>query len=42
MEAGALSTTRENSTIIERYPFDQLSSGELWYKLDLVAQGKYP
>jgi hypothetical protein len=41
MEAGALKTTRENSTIIERYPFEQLSSGELWYKLESIADGKF-
>ena len=41
MEAGTVKTTRENYTIIERYPFDQLTSGELWYKLDLNKDGKY-
>ncbi len=41
MEAGTLRTTRENSTIIERYPFEQLSSGELWYKLEPAKDGKF-
>lgn len=41
MEAGAVKTTRENSTIIERYPFEQLTSGELWYKLELKPDGKF-
>ena len=41
MEAGALRTTRENSQIIERYPFEQLTSGELWYKLEQIKDGKW-
>jgi hypothetical protein len=41
MEAGTLRTTRENYTIIERYPFEQLTSGELWYKLEPAKEGKY-
>ena len=41
MEVGTLKTTRENSTIIEGYPFEQLSSGELWYKLEQKQDGKF-
>ncbi len=41
METGTLRTTRENYRIIERYPFEQLSSGELWYLLESVADGKF-
>jgi hypothetical protein len=41
MEAGRLKTTRENYTIIEKYPFGQLTSGELWYKLELNPNGKF-
>jgi hypothetical protein len=41
MEAGTLRTTRESSKIIERYPFEQLSAGELWYKLEQKQDGKF-
>jgi hypothetical protein len=41
MEAGTLRTTRESSQIIERYPFEQLTYGELWYKLEPVGDGKF-
>jgi hypothetical protein len=40
MEAGALRTTRENYTIIEGYPFSQLTSSELWYKVGAAKDGK--
>lgn len=41
MKAGAVRTTREGYRIPERYPFEQLTSGELWYELDQKADGKF-
>jgi len=41
MQAGALRTTRENYTIIERYPFEQISTGELWYALEQKEDGRF-
>ena len=41
MESGTLKTTREGYKIPERYPFEQLTSGELWYKLEPVKDGKF-
>ena len=40
MESGTLKTTRENYTIIEGYPFAQLTSGELWYKVETSKNGQ--
>jgi hypothetical protein len=40
MEAGALKTTREHYVIPEGYPFVQLTSGELWYRIGITPQGQ--
>lgn len=41
MEAGTLRTTRESYTIIDRTPFERLTSGELWYKMEALSEGKF-
>jgi hypothetical protein len=41
MEAGTLRTTRESYLIPDKYPFEQLTSGELWYKLEPKPDGKF-
>ena len=40
MESGTLRTTRENYRIIEGYPFAELTSGELWYRIETSATGQ--
>jgi len=40
METGFLRTTREKYHIPENYPFEQLTSGELWYRLE-TKDGKF-
>ena len=41
MEAGALKTTREKYLVVDEYPFEELTTGELWYRLELDRTGKY-
>ena len=41
MQAGTLRTTRESFRIPERFPFEQLTSSELWYALEQKPDGKY-
>lgn len=41
MEAGTLRTTRESYRIPDRYPFEQLTSGELWYALEAAGEEKF-
>lgn len=41
MKAGTLKTTRENYMIPDQYPFEQLTSGELWYELEGKQDGKF-
>ena len=41
MEAGALRTTRESYRVPDKYPFEQLTSGELWYRLEQKPDGKF-
>lgn len=40
MKIGMIKTTRESYSY-EKYPFHQLTSGELWYELEDVGDGKY-
>lgn len=40
MQTGMVKTTRE-SYGFEKYPFKQLTSGELWYALEDMGDGKY-
>ena len=40
MESGTLRTTRESYKIIEGYPFAQLTSGELWYRVETSKDGQ--
>ena len=40
MKIGMIKTIRENY-FYEKYPFHQLTSGELWYELEAVGDGKY-
>lgn len=41
MEVGTLRTTRESYKVIEGYPFEQVSTAELWYKLESKGDGKF-
>ncbi len=41
MQAGTLRTTREDYGIPERFPFEYLTSGELWYALEPRPDGKF-
>jgi len=41
MELGSTRTTRESYLVPDRYPFEQLSAGELWYRLEQKPDGKF-
>ncbi|KAA0285018.1 MAG: hypothetical protein EDM79_00760 [Chloroflexi bacterium] len=41
MQTGTLKTTREGYMIPDRYPFERLTSGELWYALEQMPDGKF-
>ena len=41
MVVGTLKTTRENYRIPDRYPFEQLTTGELWFGLEEKPDGNF-
>ena len=41
MQAGTLRTTREGYHVPERFPFERLTTSELWYALEQTPEGKF-